>query len=521
VPSLRNWLTRKQRETRRGRAELRLAERAELWNARPENRHLPSLLEWASIRALTTKREWTNAQRRMMRRAGRVHGLRVLGATALIALLTWGSIEGYAVLRAASLVEKLQAAGTTEVEPIIKQLSRYHRWADFRLRRILRESDESTRDHLRASLALLDLDATQADFLLRRLLGASPDELPVIRDLLEPVARAQRARHQSSLTEKLWSVLESSRPGDAGLLPAASALALFDARNPRWGELGAKVAEAMVQVSAFYLRPWIEALEPVRGSLTGPLASIFRDKGRSETARSLATDILAAYARDDPVLIANLVMDSDAKAYSAFFKAAQTRQAETFPLSQAEIDKKAPYEWNDPPLRESWAEVDATAKSQIETAGGLVAERFAFCQTMPLDEFDGTAELLKKSGYRPVRFRPYADQKIVRVAAVWTRDGRRWQIASELTPEQVRQRDEELRAVRVSRPRRASLCSARVSRPRRASLCSARVSRPRRASRPQVSEPRHCGGSGETFGPDECGVRRPAPNIPPRRCRGI
>ena len=43
VPSLRDWLTRKQRETRRGRAELRLAERSSLWNAKPENRHLPSL----------------------------------------------------------------------------------------------------------------------------------------------------------------------------------------------------------------------------------------------------------------------------------------------------------------------------------------------------------------------------------------------------------------------------------------------------------------------------------------------
>src|SRR5262249_5452545 len=42
VPSIRDWLTRKQRETRRGRAELRLAERAALWNTKPENRHLPS-----------------------------------------------------------------------------------------------------------------------------------------------------------------------------------------------------------------------------------------------------------------------------------------------------------------------------------------------------------------------------------------------------------------------------------------------------------------------------------------------
>src|SRR5262249_39903700 len=42
VHSLRDWLTRKQRETRRGRAELCLAERAALWDSRPEKRQLPS-----------------------------------------------------------------------------------------------------------------------------------------------------------------------------------------------------------------------------------------------------------------------------------------------------------------------------------------------------------------------------------------------------------------------------------------------------------------------------------------------
>jgi hypothetical protein len=56
VPSLRSWLTRKQRETRRGRAELRLADRAALWNVKPENRHLPSLWEWSRILLLTQAR---------------------------------------------------------------------------------------------------------------------------------------------------------------------------------------------------------------------------------------------------------------------------------------------------------------------------------------------------------------------------------------------------------------------------------------------------------------------------------
>ena len=57
----------------RGRAELLLADRAAVWNARPENRQLPSLLQWLQIRWLTTKKNWTPPQRKMMRKAGRVH----------------------------------------------------------------------------------------------------------------------------------------------------------------------------------------------------------------------------------------------------------------------------------------------------------------------------------------------------------------------------------------------------------------------------------------------------------------
>src|SRR5262249_10807628 len=100
VHSLRDWLTRKQRETRRGRAEPRLAERSASWNAQAENRHLPSALECMTIRLLTRKKDWTDPQRRMMKRAGRVHGFRALGLVLALGLITWGGIEGYGTLRA-------------------------------------------------------------------------------------------------------------------------------------------------------------------------------------------------------------------------------------------------------------------------------------------------------------------------------------------------------------------------------------------------------------------------------------
>ena len=213
VHSLRDWLTRKQRETRRGRAQLRLGERSSLWNAKPENRHLPSAAEWANIRMLTTRRDWTGPQRRMMKRASQVHGLRVLGLVMLISAITWAGIEGYGTLRASALVDSLQKVATPDVPAIVVQLSGYRHWADPQLVRVVQDTDDRSREHLHASLALLPVDASQVTYVFNRLIAASPGELPVL-------AMPCNA-HRSTLTPKLWTVLESAKPGDASLLPAA------------------------------------------------------------------------------------------------------------------------------------------------------------------------------------------------------------------------------------------------------------------------------------------------------------
>ena len=63
------------------------------------------------------------------------------------------------------------------------------------------------------------------------------------------------------------------------------------------------------------------------------------------------------------------------------------------------------------PSISSWTKPDATLTAKIESAQGMFTERFAFCQTMPLDEFLTTAEAIRPSGYRPIRFRPYAKGK--------------------------------------------------------------------------------------------------------------
>ena len=360
VHSLREWLTRKQRETRPGRAELLLAERSSLWSSKPENRHLPSPAEWANIRLLTKRRDWTEPQCNMMKRAGRVHGLRTLGVVTLVCLIIWGGIEGYGTLRAAALVESLQKADTPEVPDIVAELSGYRPWADRRLAGLLQSSDK--REHLHASLALLPVDASQVDYLFDRLKKATSSELPVLRDALKA--------HRSTLTPELWTVLLSAKPGNDTILSAASALASFAPHDARWEPVGEKVALALVQVNPIFLGDWLDALRGVRGRLAGPLERIFV-RGGSEAEHELATNILADYAADDPDRLAGLLLAADPKAYLALFPIAERQAEKVLPRCKDELEKRATLDWNDAPLLSEQAK-DDLAERQARAAVSLV-----------------------------------------------------------------------------------------------------------------------------------------------------
>ena len=282
VHSLRDWLTRKQRETRRGRAALRLAERAALWEAKPEDRHLPSALEWATIRALTRRLHWTDPQRRMMARAGRFHGMRASGLAVVAALVLAAGLyvrtkyeEKGRKTAAAGLVSQLLAADTPHFSGILREINQLgvdRGWAEDELKRTIANTKSSAPAKLHASLALVSNDQGQVPFLRARLLDAAPAEFPMIRDAL--------ATRRARLTPNLWRLIEGAKAADPRLIPAAGALAVYDPESPRWDDLGGKVADALATVNPTVLVPWLDVLKPVRGKLTPRLVAIFRDRRR-------------------------------------------------------------------------------------------------------------------------------------------------------------------------------------------------------------------------------------------------
>ncbi|HEV3262230.1 MAG TPA: SUMF1/EgtB/PvdO family nonheme iron enzyme [Gemmataceae bacterium] len=292
VPSLRDWLTRKQKETRRGRAELRLAERAALWQARPERRHLPAWWEWANIRLCTRKKDWTPAQQKMMGKAARYHAVRGFVLVACLALLALGSWEGFGRLKARTLRDRLLESTTADVPGIVAEMAPYRRWTDSLLQEAYAEAEQGSRKQLHASLALLPADPSQVEYLYRRLLKAGPDEVTVIRAAL--------SGHQEELSGRLWAVLGDRKKDQDQRFRAACALAAYAPNDARWEKIGGDVAEKLISENAVVIGRWVDALRPVGAALLPPLATFLEDESRGGAERRMVAGVYGSFANDMP-----------------------------------------------------------------------------------------------------------------------------------------------------------------------------------------------------------------------------
>lgn len=300
VHSLRDWLTRKQKETRRGRAELLLADRAAVWNARPENRQLPSLLQWWQIRRLTRKPHWTPSQQKMMRQASRYHGMRSVAVAVLLLILSLVGWEGMGRWEARNLRDRLLEASTTDVPGIVKEMATYRRWVNPLLREAYAQAEQDKDRHkqLHASLALLPVDPGQMEGLYGRLLEADAPELMVIRGAM--------LSYKAELSERMWPLVEDRQTDPDVRFRAACALAVYTPDDPRWEKVSGDVAERLVSQNAFVLGTWANALRPVGKFLLPPLASSLADEKRTGSERSMIATLYKKFAEKQPNAFAPL-----------------------------------------------------------------------------------------------------------------------------------------------------------------------------------------------------------------------
>ena len=370
----------------------------------------------------------------------------VLLLAAGTALVTWQWLKAEQALaraeraqqeRALAQVHALTEAAPGAVPGLLAELADNRDTVLPRLRELWQQGGDRGR-RLRVGLALLPVEPESVrDELARGMLEVEdPAEMLLYRE--------QLAAHGPKLAAGLWRVVDDPATKAAVRFRALVALARFDPANPRWPSFGATVVEELLSANPLYLGAWVGALRPVRAALLGSLAEVFRGRRLAEF-RQVAATVLADWAEDRPGLVADLLMDADPKQDALLFPVLKRHREQAVRRLHEELDRRATFDWKDALLDPAWKTPDAALVRRLEAAQGMVAERFALCQALPLKQFDEVAAALAKAGYRPVRLRPYAAAGGPRVAAVWARDGRAWRVVHGVSAADVRRKDAEQR----------------------------------------------------------------------------
>ena len=445
VASLRSWLSRKQQETRRGRAELLLSQRSEMWNARPEVKQLPSLAEWLRILFWTRPQNRSTLEQRMVFAATTRHGRNLTIAAVLATIIVSVSLlaQNFREQRhqgelANAWVDALRAADVTEVPAFLGDYRNFQASATPILRRHVEDETSEPRTRLNASLALLQYDATQENYLVDVALNASPDELRLISQTFESAAMKPAAQ--------LWKVVDDPAGTDRQRFNALCMLASADPQNLRWQTLGTFLADQLVtQTSLSFALKWSDSLQPVQKWLIEPLSDVFRNATSTDTQRTVAVSILADYGKGDFELLASLLVDAKPQQFGILIQALQQNREESIAFLKQHLERKPAVVWKNDQSA-GFPVAESAAVAAIEAADGFVHDQFAFCQTLPFEDFQTVAESLSKCGYRPICFRPFSRDETLYVAAVWNRDGLKWHINYGGTPEEVRREDDERRS---------------------------------------------------------------------------
>jgi serine/threonine protein kinase/formylglycine-generating enzyme required for sulfatase activity len=274
VGPIRQWLDKKERSTRAGRARLRLSYVTASWLDRPGARRLPSLLEWVSIVLFTRSGTWTADQRKVMRAASRYYTVRTLAVSAMLATLTWTAWMVNEQWTATSQLQLVLKADVRNIPALLPDLDSYRSRIIGELERL-----ETGPARPRASVILYRYKPTaqRAAFLRERLISASPEEHSLITTALE-------AQPGVSEFGELWKLArdENSEPGHR--LRAACALAQLEPLNASWTDAGPLTARALLAEDRSSIPRWVEKLGAASRYLEPTLCGYLQDRSMAPAA---------------------------------------------------------------------------------------------------------------------------------------------------------------------------------------------------------------------------------------------
>jgi eukaryotic-like serine/threonine-protein kinase len=310
VPALNEWLTRKQRETLKGRAELLLTEQASIWSIKKDGTNLLSFWNWLKIWFSTSKNFRSSSEDSSVyfKKSTNYHLKLSFIVILLTTAATWWGLNWKSENKSLALVESLKTARIQDVPSIVKQLDSYRKWSTPLLIKELSSANPTNKNRLNVSLAMLPVDLNQADFLYEKMINASPDDFPIICNALKKHGDVQQIKDGLILLLKDGSKNPDTRfRAGLALTYCTKEDKVFDWANENIRFLSEFLIKDVAR-NPSYFDAWVQYLEPIHHLLYPDLKRIYSDKTESEHTRFTAMTILAEYTKDDAIQLSELLI---------------------------------------------------------------------------------------------------------------------------------------------------------------------------------------------------------------------
>ena len=318
VPSIREWLTARQRESFRGRLHQRLTEQASLWSQQKESRFLPNFWEWLLVRSLLPRKNFSSLEMQMLWAKDRQAALAIAAVIAAALLLTFGIKRFQTRSRIVSLEEQLTTADAEQIPRIIDELSEYGSAAQASLESAVFESSDGSHARFVLQLAQLRWNPRAEEEVFHHVLKSLSPETAVI-------AGHELLPYANTVAPKCWHLIEANNAVEIGGLPMNDdvrfrAAILLTALDPpdetestqRWNASSAAISNLLTLGCTKHpdsFRMLARTFQPVASFLIPQLS---KSLGRKQEERNagFAVSLLSSFTDADPTQRTQLCLDA-------------------------------------------------------------------------------------------------------------------------------------------------------------------------------------------------------------------
>ncbi|MFK8113176.1 MAG: protein kinase [Rubripirellula sp.] len=324
IPSLREWVSRKQLETYQGRVVAQFNDISTLWSAKQARRFLPNWFEWLKFSIVVPSKEMSSEQHQMMKFANRRHLTSTLVALGCIFLSIWGFRSWQSKQATDALVSQLRSARFTEIENIASEFRSIGQIATQPLLDIAGDTDLPVQRRLAAQLVLFQWEPSNFEKIISTTISTPvcpPDQVAAIgnclRDTLQSLSSEESTQESKEGIKMLWDTLEDPNASDNQRLAACHLLLnlqqytaeqYISRREATKSDLG----RILINYAAYHPSHFsllAKDFRPAMSDLVDPLSASI-GKAEPSLESSTAINFLLEFYEDDPKRLADLALDS-------------------------------------------------------------------------------------------------------------------------------------------------------------------------------------------------------------------